>query len=145
MRKRDGVSSVQRYEFNPVKTSYEMLWEEIRDSERANLTIQNTMRRIIENYLVVLGGLRPDDIVAKFEGREAQICRSLFSWAHDGSHTAHDEIYLAADDNAVQQYLGVFERVFIQTGHQAHYNMMMRIESESLSTAAEAVQEEAEA
>ena len=25
VRKRDGVSSVQRYEFNPVKTSYEML------------------------------------------------------------------------------------------------------------------------
>ena len=50
------------------------------------------MRRIIENYPVVLGGLRPDDIVAKFEGREAQICRSLFSWTHDGSHTAHDEI-----------------------------------------------------
>lgn len=141
VRKRDGVSSVQRHEFNPVKTSYEMLWEEIRDSERANLTIQNTMRRIIENYLVVLGGLRPDDIVAEFEGREAQICRSLFSWAHDGSHTAHDEIYLAADDNAVQQYLGVFERVFVKTGHQAHYNMMMRIESDSSSAAA---QDEAE-
>ena len=141
VRKRDGVSSVQRYEFNPVKTSYEMLWEEMRDSERANLTIQNTMRRIIENYLVVLGGLRPDDIVAKFDGREAQICRSLFSWTHDGSHTAHDEIYLAADDNAVQQYLGVFERVFVKTGHQAHYSMMMRIESDTASTNEEATLE----
>ena len=141
VRKRDGASSVQRYEFNPVKTSYEMLWEEMRDNERANLTIQNTMRRIIENYLVVLGGLRPDDIVAKFDGREAQICRSLFSWTHDGSHTAHDEIYLAADDNAVQQYLGVFERVFVKTGHQAHYSMMMRIESDGASTTEEATLE----
>ncbi len=145
VRKRDGISSVQRYGFNPVKTSYEMLWEEIRDNKRANLTIQNTMRRIIENYLVVLGGLRPDDIVARFEGREAQICRSLFSWAHDGSHTAHDEIYLAADDNAVQQYLNVFKRIFIATGHKAHYNMMMRIENDSLSAAPKAVNDEAEA
>lgn len=143
VRKRDGASSVQRYEFNPVKTSYEMLWEEMRDNERANLTIQNTMRRIIENYLVVLGGLRPDDIVAKFEGREAQICRSLFSWTHDGSHTAHDEIYLAADDNAVQQYLGVFERIFIKTGHQAHYNMMMQIEKDGSFAVGDTAQDEA--
>jgi|TARA_R100000501_G_scaffold2606_2_gene6387 wobble nucleotide-excising tRNase len=94
----------------------------------------------------VLGGLRPDDIVAKFDGREAQICRSLFSWTHDGSHTAYDEIYLAADDNAVQQYLNVFERIFIKTGHQAHYNMMIkRSENDSLSAPTKAAYDEVSA
>lgn len=127
VRKRDGISSVQNYGFNPVKTSYEMLWVEVRDDDRSKLTIQNTMRRIIENYLIVLGGLKQDEIVAKFDGREAQICASLFSWTHDGSHTAHDEIYLAADDNAVQGYLRVFRRIFENTGHLAHFNMMMRL------------------
>lgn len=128
VRKRENISSLHRYAFNPVKTSYELLWEDVRDSERANLTIQNTLRRIVENYLVVLGGWRQDAIVKLFDGRDAQMCASLFSWINDGSHSAHDDIYLAADDNAVQGYLRVFKQVFEKTGHSAHYRMMMRID-----------------
>lgn len=130
VRKRGNVSSLHHYAFNPVKTSYELLWEDVRNSERANLTIQNTLRRIVENYLVVLGGWRQDAIVALFTGRDAQVCASLFSWINDGSHSAHDDIYLAADDNAVQSYLRVFEQVFEKTGHIAHYRMMMRISND---------------
>jgi len=146
VRKRDNVSSLHHYAFNPVKTSYELLWDDVRNSERANLTAQNTLRRIVENYLIVLGGWHQDAIVAKFTGRDAQICASLFSWINDGSHSAHDDIYLAADDNAVQSYLRVFEQVFEKTGHIAHYRMMMRIsdsdedellQSEATSTATE--------
>lgn len=147
VRKRDNVSSLHHYAFNPVKTSYELLWDDVRNSERANITIQNTLRRIVENYLVVLGGWRQDAIVAKFAGRDAQICASLFSWINDGSHSAHDDIYVAADDNAVQSYLRVFEQVFEKTGHITHYRMMMRIndadegelsQSEAASVATEA-------
>lgn len=85
------------------------------------------MRRIVENYLTVLGGLKQDEIVALFEGHDAQICASLFSWINDGSHSSHDDIYVAVDDNAVQGYLRVFREVFERTGHGAHYRMMMRI------------------
>ncbi|MBK8631793.1 MAG: AAA family ATPase [Sphingomonadales bacterium] len=127
VRKRENVSSLTRYDYNPVKTSYELLWDDVRSSDRPNLTIQNTMRRIVENYLTVLGGLKQDEIVARFEGRDAQICASLFSWINDGSHSSHDDIYVAVDDNAVQGYLRVFREVFERTGHGAHYRMMMRI------------------
>lgn len=127
VRKRENVSSLTRYDYNPVKTSYELLWDEVRNQDRPNLTIQNTMRRIVENYLTVLGGLKQDEIVARFEGHDAQICASLFSWINDGSHSAHDDIYVAVDDNAVQGYLRVFKEVFDRTGHGAHYRMMMRI------------------
>lgn len=127
VRKRENASSLTRYEYNPVKTSYELLWDEVRNPDRPNLTIQNTMRRIVENYLTVLGGLKPDEIVALFEGRDSQICASLFSWINDGSHSSHDDIYVAVDDNAVQGYLHVFKEVFERTGHGAHYRMMMRI------------------
>lgn len=127
VRKRDNVSSLHRYDHNPVKTSYELLWEEVRDPNRPNLTIQNTMRRIIENYLIVLGGVKQDEIVGMFDGRDSQICASLFSWINDGSHSAHDDIYVAVDDNSVQGYLRVFEQVFEKTGQGAHYRMMMRI------------------
>ncbi|WP_419900873.1 AAA family ATPase [Roseomonas sp. USHLN139] len=131
VRKRDNVSSLHKYDFNPVKTSYELLWEDVRNAERPNLTIQNTLRRIVENYLIVLGGLRQDEIVAQFHGRDAQVCASLFSWINDGSHSSHDDLYMAADDNAVQSYLRVFAEVFEKTGHRAHYRMMMRIGSDS--------------
>ncbi|MBF0888344.1 MULTISPECIES: AAA family ATPase [Gluconobacter] len=128
VRKRDNVSSLHRYEQNPVKTSYELLWEDVRNPNRASLTIQNTMRRIVENYLIVLGGLKQDEIVAKFDGRDSQICASLFSWINDGSHSAHDDIYVAIDENAVEGYLRVFEQVFEKTGQGAHYRMMMRVD-----------------
>lgn len=127
VRKRENMSSLTHYDYNPVKTSYELLWDEVRNPERPNLTIQNTMRRIVENYLTVLGGLRQDEIVELFEGRDSQICASLFSWINDGSHSSHDDLYVAVDDNAVQGYLRVFREVFERTGHGAHYNMMMRI------------------
>lgn len=127
VRKRENVSSLTRYDYNPIKTSYELLWDEVRNPDRPNLTIQNTMRRIVENYLTVLGGLKQDEIVALFEGRDTQICASLFSWINDGSHSSHDDIYVAVDDNAVQGYLRVFREVFERTGHGAHYRMMMRI------------------
>lgn len=130
VRKRDNVSSLHRYDYNPVKTSYELLWEEVRNPDRPNLTIQNTMRRIVENYLTVLGGVKADEIVEKFEGRDAQICASLFSWINDGSHSSHDDVYVAVDDNAVQGYLRVFKEVFERTGHGAHYRMMMKIADE---------------
>lgn len=127
VRKRDNVSSLHRYEHNPVKTSYELLWDEIRSPDRPNLTIQNTIRRIVENYLIHLGGLKQDEIVAMFEGRDSQICASLFSWINDGSHSTHDDLYVAIDENAVEGYLRVFEQVFEKTGQGAHYRMMMRV------------------
>lgn len=132
VRKRENVSSITRYDCNPVKTSYELLWDEVRNPDRPNLTIQNTMRRIVENYLTVLGGLKQDEIVALFEGHDAQICASLFSWINDGSHSTHDDIYVAVDDNAVQSYLRVFREVFERTGHGAHYRMMMRTSEDNL-------------
>lgn len=127
VRKRENVSWLTRYNYNPVKTSYELLWDDLRDPDRPNLTIQNTMRRIVEHYLIVLGGLKQDEIVAYFEGRDSQICASLFSWINDGSHSSHDDVYVAVDDNAVESYLRVFRAVFERTGHGAHYRMMMRI------------------
>lgn len=132
VRKRDNVSSLHRYNHNPVKTSYELLWEEVRSPNRPNLTIQNTMRRIVENYLIHLGGLKQDEIVARFDGRDSQICASLFSWINDGSHSAHDDLYVAIDENAVEGYLRVFEQVFEKTGQGAHYRMMMRVSEDAV-------------
>lgn len=129
VRKRDGHSVLERFDHNPIKTSYELLWADVRDPNRSSSTIQNTLRRIIENYFKILGNIDKDDIVAKFDGRDKQICGSLFSWVNDGSHAMHDDLYVSADYDVIARYLDVFKAIFDRTQHSAHYNMMMGIEN----------------
>lgn len=134
VRKQNGESEITGYDHNPIKTSYELLWSEVRNPNRSKLTIQNTLRRILENYFKILGNLDKDDIVAKFEGRDQQICGSLFSWVNDGSHAVHDDLYISSDDSVVNRYLDVFKQIFDKTNHTAHYNMMMGVEAVEDST-----------
>jgi wobble nucleotide-excising tRNase len=129
VRKTDSGSIVTRHESNPIKTSYDLLWNEVRRADRCNLTIQNTLRRILENYFKILGGVEFDDICAKFDGREKLICQSLLSWVNDGSHYAHDDLYFTQDAAAIDGYLDIFKRVFIETDQERHYDMMMAAES----------------
>lgn len=133
VRKLDQATKLESYTENPIKTSCELLWAELRRSDRSNLTIQNTLRRILENYFKILGNVDFDDICAEFEGREKLICRSLLSWVNDGSHFAHDDIYVS-DGTTVTTYLKVFKDIFYKLKHDAHYRMMMR-EDEHVSEA----------
>lgn len=125
VRKSDLVSKIEKHNTNPIKTSYELLWSEVRRTDRSNLTIQNTLRRILENYFKILGGVDPDKICGMFEGKEKLICKSLFSWVNDGSHFAHDDLYVSIDSSMVETYLKVFREVFRKSDHLAHYKMMM--------------------
>jgi len=125
VRKPGLVSKLDKHPTNPIKTSYELLWSEVRKPERANLAIQNTLRRILENYYKILGGFEFDGLCAMFEGSERIICNSLCSWVHDGSHYAHDDLYVSIDDSMVGKYLKVFKAIFDKSGHIAHYKMMM--------------------
>lgn len=126
VRKPGLVSKLEKHQTNPIKTSYELLWAEVRKPNRSNLAIKDTLRRILENYFKILGGIDLDDLCAKFEGKEKVICKSLCSWVHDGSHYAHDDLYVSINDTMVDTYLTVFRAIFEKEGHRAHYQMMMR-------------------
>jgi wobble nucleotide-excising tRNase len=123
--KTNGISSIKNHPTNPIKTSYDLLWSELRIPNLANQGLQNTMRRILENYFRVLGGVSFDDIVGKFDGEEKLICRSLFSWVHAGSHGLPDDIFHTLDEATMERYLAVFQKVFVRMRHTNHYNMMM--------------------
>jgi wobble nucleotide-excising tRNase len=125
VRKLGSLSSLKKFDLNPIKTSYELLWAQVRESDRSSLTIQNTLRRILENYFKILGGIDPDKICERFEGKDKFICKSLFSWVNDGSHSAFDDPDVSIDDTIVETYLRVFKTIFVNEGHEAHYNMMM--------------------
>jgi wobble nucleotide-excising tRNase len=127
--KKNGIiSTVEKQKDNPIKTSYELLWDEVRNDTRNNATIQNTLRRILENYFKFLGSIPLDDIYESFEGEDKLKCKALCSWVNDGSHSTFDEdFYTPLDAAMIRKFLEVFKQIFQETGHIAHYNMMMGI------------------
>lgn len=129
VKKKPTGSVIEPHPRNPIRTSYELLWSEVRSEAASSLSIQNTMRRILENYFKIMGSISPDDTANSFEGQEKMICHSLMSWINDGSHFASDDMYISCDDETIQKYKSVFRRIFEATGHIAHYNMMMKIEA----------------
>ena len=126
--KDNNISSIRAYERNnPIKTSYELLWEELKSNTNASLiTTQNIMRRILENYFSILGKTKDDTIVDSFFTiEEKMICRSLLSWINDGSHTIPDDLYIDSYTDSIDRYKQIFKEVFVKMGHEAHYKMMM--------------------
>ena len=124
VRKISNQSQITLYQQNPIRTSYELLWAEVTDQSRSKVTIQNTLRRIIESYLTIFGGMDRDTIVGMFEGADKQICKSLFSWMNEGSHSIHDDLHISADASSVERYLVIFKQIFEKTHQIGHYNMM---------------------
>lgn len=118
---------------NPIKTSYELLWQEIKDSSsKSFVSIQNNMRRIIEYYFGMLGNRKYDYVVKKFDSiEEQQICKSLFYWINDGSHTIPDDLYFDGNSDSIDKYKMIFKRVFEVTGNESHYYMMMGIQDKT--------------
>jgi wobble nucleotide-excising tRNase len=130
LRKNDKVTNLQNFKMNnPIQSSYELLWKEFKSEEvKSTLTVQNIMRRIIENYFKLLGKYGDDDLIKKFSTKEEQeICRSLISWINDGSHSINDDLYIELQDRTVEVYKKVFKDIFVLTDHEGHYNMMMNI------------------
>ena len=130
LRKNDKVTGLQSFEMNnPIQSSYELLWQELKSDEvKSTLTIQNIMRRIIENYFKLLGKYGDDDLILKFVTKEErEICRSLISWINDGSHSINDDLYIELQDRTVEAYKKIFKEIFILTNHEGHYNMMMNL------------------
>ena len=133
LRKKNDITNIQYYgQENPISSSYELLWKELKEAQNNScMTIQNVMRRIIENYFKLLGKYNDDNIIKKFDDYESQeICRSLLSWVNDGSHCIPDDLYIERTDDMLERYMTVFKAIFEYTHHIEHYNMMMGINNQ---------------
>ncbi|WP_231213135.1 ATP-binding protein [Helicobacter pylori] len=133
IKKDNNVSKIEKFEENPIKNSYELLWQEVRwakkDSNISWVSLQNVMRRIIEYYFRILGGFKRNDSLSEyFENiEEKQVFNSFISWFNNGSHGISDDLFVQSQDTSIETYLKVFENIFKITGHEAHYKMMMGI------------------
>ncbi len=128
VRKVGNNSAIQNYPDNPVQTSYDLLWQEIREPTKVNkLTVFNTLRRILEYYFKILGRIKDDELLSKFEGEDKVISNALLSWINDGSHLINDDIFVSTDDETVEKYMKVFKKIFEVANQIEHYNMMMKV------------------
>ena len=144
LRKNNNLTSIQQYSDNPIKTSYELLWKELRNSQNQNLvSIQNIMRRILENYFKFFGNMNIDELEDNFEHEEKMICRSLLAWLNDGSHSISEDLYVESNIDVMDKYIEVFKEIFVKTNHGGHYEMMMR--GYQVETVSEQEQEQDEA
>ncbi|MCQ2942235.1 AAA family ATPase [Helicobacter pylori] len=130
--KDNNISKIKSYKENPIKNSYELLWQEVKQAKENNVSLvslQNVMRRIIEYYFRILGGFKHNHNLSEcFKNiREQQVCNSFISWFNDGSHGISDDLFAQSQDTSIETYLKVFEKIFKETGHEAHYKMMIRI------------------
>lgn len=135
IQKVNNESRIKQYDNNPVNSTYEMLWDEVKnanaDPETCNsIALSNTMRRILEHYFALLGGEDLSKIHLKFQDGERQVFKSLISWANAGSHSTFDDYSATPNLYSVERYLKVFRELFEATGQIAHYNMMMEIDKE---------------
>ncbi len=124
VKKLDQGSIVQRCQENPIRSAYELLWEDVKAGNTSSVSLQNTLRRIIENYFTMWGGMKKDEICALFDGREKLICQSLFSWVNDGSHSIHDDLYINHGEQTNEAYLRIFKEIFVRANQHGHYIMM---------------------
>lgn len=120
-------------EDKPVRSGYELLWEELHEVRNILDTtrLQNLMRSIIETYFVKYGGynkrrLYEGEYLATPEDRTAM--QAFCKWLDDGSHGPADDLYASDSLMTNRHHMEDFKRFFALMGQGQHFEMMMRVE-----------------
>ena len=131
--KKDDVSrAIALGEEKPVRSGYELMWEELREeSERLDSTcLPNLMRSIIETYFVLYGGYNKNKLFSGgyMSTPADQIATdAFFKGLDERSHFTAEDLYAADPLQVNDRFMEAFRQFFIQMGHEAHYKMMMRL------------------
>mgnify|MGYP004526934705 FL=1 len=88
----------------------------------------NTLKRILEHYFSIIGGIDYEKYINELEVEEKLITKSLVAFINDGSHSISDDFSISIGADDIEKYLLVFRKIFDKSGHINHYNMMRRIE-----------------
>ena len=131
VRKGDTGSRVVPHKDNPVKCTYQLMWDEYKHNEDNYHILPNTMRRILESYFTLLGGEEIHKLPDRFDGYDKLIYESLITWVNVDSHSIFEDANHSISEDNIDRYKSVFRSIFEKTGHIAHYNMMMGLENVS--------------
>ena len=136
IKKVNGQSTIVSYDDNPIKTIYQVLWEQVKNAEKniqdGNIReidligLPNVLRRIVEYYFKILGALSTEGVIKQLPEETRIYARSLLMYLNTSSHGFMDEtIDIIPDIELIRQYLKIFKSIFYSTGNEAHYDMMM--------------------
>lgn len=124
-----GDNIVESHPDNPITTEYERLWSEVRRATQGQpmiiIGLENVLRRILENYFRLAGGIWEDEIAQYLDSGDRPVLRTLFNWVNEGSHGVFEDFHYSPSTVTQEMYLDVFRQVFDRSGHGAHYEMMM--------------------
>ncbi|HEY3371155.1 MAG TPA: AAA family ATPase [Prolixibacteraceae bacterium] len=123
LRKEHDISTIMHYDMNPIKGSYELLWREVKENPDS-MTLDITLRRIIETYFKAPGLLSPGEILHMLDEEDQIAARTLLAGSNAGTAERTDQLSVAFDK---EHYLSVFRNIFERTNQQDHYHAMMGI------------------
>ena len=126
LRKEHDFSYIRQYDRNPIRSSYELMWREVKENPES-ITLDITLRRIIENYKNAFGEFSTDELLNNLDEKDKTAASSLLSWSNAVSNGDTEDLYVTSDSD---RYLKVFKNIFEKTNHIEHYNMMMGINAE---------------
>ena len=99
----------------------------------AGQPVQNTMRNIVETYFVEYGGYESKNKLVDENFADDEPVRTkmnaLLEWMDQGSHGGEDAVYGESPREANARNMEVLRELFERLGHEAHYNMMMKVKS----------------
>lgn len=121
LRKEHDFSTIRQYDSNPIHSSYELLWREVKENPDS-LTLDITLRRIIESHFKTPGGISIEEILNNLDESDKIVAHSLFAWSNSGPGALTDDLYATHERD---QYLKVFRNIFDQTHQMEHYHLMM--------------------
>lgn len=128
LRKVNECTSITEFEKNQIHSSYDLLWQELKNPNTEGALICNTMRRILEHYYKVIGHLDYEKIIDSFDGQDKLICKTLLPFINTGSHIINDDLHLSLEGDMIDKYKNIFRLIFEKTNQICHYNMMMGID-----------------
>lgn len=124
IRKAGGYSTIERYDKNPVSSTYEMLWEDLCRTDCNPLTAQNISRRITETFFKLVSIPDMDKIISEMKSPDREIARSFMSWANAGSHSAFDDETFVNTGETIEVYRRALRLFFEAAGYESHYDEM---------------------
>lgn len=128
--KKENISTIKFFNENPITSTYEMLWKEVRQAKNShsavsNPSLANTMRRIIEHYFRILGGKEPSCYYDGATKEEKTCILALMSWLNSNSHSSFDDYAATANMYSTENFMEAFRQIFICNNQIGHYDMMM--------------------
>lgn len=125
VRKIEKISIIEYTDTNPIKSTYDLLWQELKKDNLDSVNMQNCMRRLLEFYAEQFGFDKIENIKSKFEGDKIIIVHSLIKYLHSGSHNIKDDLYFPVGDNSTPLYLEVFKEIFYELGLKELFDKKM--------------------